>query len=301
MGKPIRIAISGASGFLGINLCYFLSKENTELVTFVRDETEVEIQKKLKGISTTILLDEYLARVINPETLHDIDFVIHLASYAPAQHSAGDLDQLIDSNIRLGLHLADTAVRVGAKFLNIGTNWQHFEGRSYSPVSLYAATKQAMQDLLEYYSQVEGLSLIQLDLSDTYGVNDSRNKLIPQLIEASQSGKHVNLTDGTQLIDLVNIEDILKAIWTIINNWENHIEIGKFSISSESLLKVSDLVEHFESIFDCNLSKTWGAIPGHRRQMKKSMAAHPLPLGWKASISIEAGLRQLKNATNKLN
>ena len=152
-----RIAISGASGFVGFNLCKFLYSQGVELTTFVRSNTHPKARQELESISKVYELGVDLTETINPDLLSNIDFVIHLASYAPAVHKINDLDQLIDSNIRLGLHLANAASSSGSKFLNIGTNWQHYEGDLYNPVTLYAATKQAMQDLLQYFLQINSI------------------------------------------------------------------------------------------------------------------------------------------------
>ena len=293
MEREIRVVITGASGFIGSHLCDYLQNQNVDIITPVRESTNIEAVKRLEAFTKVILIEDDISKSINSEVLNGVDFVIHLASYAPAEHSEKDLDLLLNSNIRLGLHLAEAANKVGAKFLNIGTNWQHFEGAEYSPVSLYAATKQAMQDLLLFYSQVQNLSVVQLDLSDTYGVNDFRNKLIPKLIQASKSSEEVQLTDGTQLIDLVNVEDIVKAIWKIMNSWDLHSKLGKFSVTSKSLITVEDLVDNFERTFECRLNKNWGSVTGNPRKMYKSMAFHQLPIDWEPEITLEEGLKKI--------
>ena len=74
-------------------------------------------------------------------------------------------------------------------------------------MSLYAATKQAFTDLLVFYAEVEGLAVHTLELMDTYGPGDPRAKLIPFLLRAGAEGTTVEMTDGTQLIDLVHVDD----------------------------------------------------------------------------------------------
>ena len=289
------IAITGASGFVGLNLCKFLHSQGMEIVTFVRPITNSKVRAELETISEVFEIGENLIESVNIETFRNIEFIIHLASYAPSEHLSEDLDRLIDSNIRLGLHLANTASLTGSKFLNIGTNWQHFEGNLYNPVSLYAASKQAMQDLVEYFTQAGKLSAIQLDLSDTYGRDDVRDKLIPKLIRHSVSHEPLALSDGNQFIDLVNVYDVVSAIWAIVSNWDDHAERGKYSISSDALITVKELVSTFEKIFECELDKNWGGFSGSSRKMFKSMAIHPRPAGWSPQISLEDGLRELRS------
>ena len=64
---------------------------------------------------------------------------------------------------------------VGVKILvNTGTSWQHYENKDYSPVNLYAATKQSFEAILQYYVEVASLKAITLKLFETYGLDDPR-------------------------------------------------------------------------------------------------------------------------------
>ncbi len=109
--------------------------------------------------------------------------------------------------------LAEAATGVpGLRFVNTGTVWQHFDAAPYSPVSLYAATKQAFADILVFYGEVAGLSVHTIELMDTYGRDDPRAKLIPFLLRAGAEGTTVEMTDGTQLIDLVHVDDAVGAL-----------------------------------------------------------------------------------------
>jgi nucleoside-diphosphate-sugar epimerase len=293
MAATKRIAISGASGFVGLNLCQFLHSQDCELITFIRPSTNQKVKSDLELISKVIVLNDKLTESINKHALQGVDYVIHLASYAPAEHQVDDLDKLIDANIRLGLHLVNTASQVGARFLNIGTNWQHFEGATYSPVSLYAATKQALEDILEYFIQVTTIDAIQLDLSDTYGLNDSRDKLIPKLVRTVKNSEPLFLTKGDQLIDLVHVNDVVNAIWTILQEWNQHAIERKFSITSGKLITVRQLIEIFEEVSGVILMKQWGAVPENSRRMLHSMAIHSTPLNWKPRIDLASGIVEL--------
>ena len=95
--------------------------------------------------------------------------------------------------------------------MNTGTVWQHFDAAPYSPVSLYAATKQAFADVFVFYAEVQGLAVHTLELMDTYGPDDPRASCSPSSC-APRDGHAVELTDGTQLIDLVHVDDAARAL-----------------------------------------------------------------------------------------
>ena len=76
----------------------------------------------------------------------------------------------------------------------------------------YTATKQALDDILTYYSAVEGLGWTRLILGDTYGVGDTRGKLLSLLLDAAVTGKSVEAASGHQLWEALNVNDVVVAL-----------------------------------------------------------------------------------------
>ena len=74
---------------------------------------------------------------------------------------------MVDANVHFGAGVLEACTAVGASLISASTVWQHFEGRPYAPVSAYAATKQAFDDLAEYYALFEDLPWTRLVLGDT--------------------------------------------------------------------------------------------------------------------------------------
>ena len=93
--------------------------------------------------------------------------------------------------------------------MNTGSYSQHYGGRAYSPVSLYAATKQAFQDILQFYCEVRGLRAVTLELPDTYGPDDKRPKLFSLLDRVARSGETLQMSPGEQLLDLLHVDDVV--------------------------------------------------------------------------------------------
>src|SRR5207247_1687541 len=89
--------------------------------------------------------------------------------------------------------------------------WQHFGGEEYHPADLYAATKQAFVDVLRYFVEAAALEVVTLELYDSYGLDDARVKLMPALRRAALDGGRIALTDGRQQLDLVHVDDVVRA------------------------------------------------------------------------------------------
>src|SRR5690606_40584249 len=66
--------------------------------------------------------------------------------------------------------------------INTSSYSQHVNQEHYNPNSLYAATKQAYEDILRFYSTK--LNIINLVLFDNFGPNDPRPKIMNLLYKS---------------------------------------------------------------------------------------------------------------------
>jgi nucleoside-diphosphate-sugar epimerase len=142
------------------------------------------------------------------------DVTFHLASLYLADHRPDQVADLVASNVLLTAQLAEALTdREGtqARLINTGTGWQHHHGAAYLPVNLYAATKQAGADLLRYYCDARGLSGLTLKLFDTYGIGDTRRKLVQLLIDAALGGEPLAMSPGEQTVDMTHVDDVVDA------------------------------------------------------------------------------------------
>ncbi len=204
-----RALITGVTGFIGGHLASLLLREGWEVAALVRAESDTaaldpRIQiHRIAGEAGGLI-----------EILHDVrpDIVFHLASLYLTDHTAEQVQDLVASNVLFPALLAEAMTATGCRRLvNTGTAWQHFGMSGYNPVNLYAATKQAALDLLRYHCDARELSLITLELFDTYGRGDPRRKLVQLLIDAALSGEPLGMSPGEQVIDLTHVEDVAEA------------------------------------------------------------------------------------------
>lgn len=291
------IHITGASGFLGSNLCRHFLKNGFQVNAIVRQGS----LKKITGFfgenfKTTIIDLEKLDQL--SFTLEKDDYVIHTASIDPAINEFV-IEDLLDVNISLALKLMIMCAKSESRFLNIGTNWQHYKNRDYSPVSLYAASKEAHQVFQKYFIEVEELDAKTIELCDTYGTNDPRNKLLPLLMNYELNAPEIELTDGHQLVDYLHIDDVVRAIDKIIENWDSNIDPDRMSLTSNKLITVRKLVELCNSVRKGKIPVSFGKVkPRNKRQMEESWAKYPTPKGWHASITLVTGLKELNFQNN---
>ena len=194
------------------------------------------------------------------------------------------------------MRVAEAAAQVPRRvFVNAGTAWQHVDGEPYRPKGLYAATKQAFEDVLRYYADADQLHVVTLNLYDSYGPDDPRGKLVSALVNAARSGKHLDMTSGRQLIDLVHVDDVVRAFSHAFSLARGmpFCEARAFAVSSGQAVSLRELVGIVEAIVGHPLDVTWGAREDRANEMLTPWyAGDPLP-GWSPRIKLVDGLGAL--------
>ena len=208
-----RVAlVTGVTGFVGGALARRLADDGWDVHAIVRPHSDLN---ELRGMPERISLHEHDGSTGNLVEILGAckpDVVFHLASLFLADHRPEQVVGLVESNLLFSTQLLEAmTLNKCLRLINTGTSWQHYESDEYRPVNLYAATKQAFQDIIAYYNDARGLSCITLKLFDTYGPGDKRRKLINILIDAAMSGETLEMSPGEQVIDLMHIDDVVAA------------------------------------------------------------------------------------------
>lgn len=204
--------ITGATGFIGGRLAERLSQQGWAVHAVVRPRPEGAAAITLPSNVRAHAYDGSMARL--EAILSDVrpDLVFHLASLFLVDHAPAQAGELVRSNVLFPTMLVEAAIGAGCnRMINVGTAWQHYRSSDYEPVNLYAATKQAYQDILQFYASASGLSCITLKLFDTYGPGDPRRKLIPALVNFARSGGELSMSRGDQILDLCHVDDVIDA------------------------------------------------------------------------------------------
>jgi nucleoside-diphosphate-sugar epimerase len=288
--------VTGISGFVGSHLGKSLIEKSWDVHGIV-----------LPGIDTSELREAMPAARFHEydgttETVSRIvkecrpTVVFHLASLFISDHVEKDIFPLISSNVLLGTQLAEAMKINGCRRLvNTGTSWQHFENAGYRPVNLYSATKQAFEDILQYYVESGALSVINLKLFDTYGPNDKRPKLFSILKEAGLSRKPLKMSPGKQLIDLVHIDDVVDAFLLAaeLSGRKGATRMDSYAVSSGHPLELKELVVLVEKAFGRSIPVLWGERPYRLREVMVPWNTGNPPPGWKPQIPLEKGLAEI--------
>jgi len=292
-----KVLVTGATGFVGSHLCRCLIKNGECNVHLIVRPTSKLTQ--LEDVKEDVYIHVYDGTIKNMvQILKEVspDLVYHLASLFISEHQSAHVDDLIRSNILFATQLVEAMVQSDClKLINTGTSWQHYQNKDYSPVNLYAATKQSFEDILQYYVEVHKLDVITLKLYDTYGPDDSRPKLINLLMRIAETGEELTMSPGEQFIDLVYIDDVvvafLKAAECMLAGKVRGHE--RYTVSSGKPIQLRELVELFEKVCGKKLNVKWGERPYRKREVMVPFSPFDSVPGWKPEISLKEGLLRL--------
>jgi nucleoside-diphosphate-sugar epimerase len=278
-----RILLTGITGFIGMNLAAQLINENFSVYALVRQESHFQnLSPLLRDKVTFIYIDQKESLV---EILKNIkpDLVIHLASLFLSDHEYENVGDLIQSNILLGTQLLEAMVQNNVElFINTGTSWQYYESETYRPVNLYAATKKAFEDIVDYYIDAKNLKVITLNLFDTYGDNDKRKKIMSLLEKIAQSGECLEMSPGNQKIDLVHIDDVVSAYMIALKyllNGETKY-LGSYAVTSGQAISLKVLAERYSKFINKELKIKWGGRPYRPREVMIPWQSGKVLPGW---------------------
>lgn len=294
----MKVFLTGATGFIGSQLVKRLLGDNHEVAILVREHSDLSVlHDALPKISVHIHDGSYLSlHAALAQTQPDV--VCHVASLFLAQHQPEDVTRLIESNLGMPTQLLEAMQQLGLRrLINTGTSWQHFEDAAYNPVNLYAATKQAFENLLAYYVSAHGFQAITLKLFDTYGPGDTRTKLFSLLRKTARSGVKLRMSPGEQLLDLVYIDDVLDAYLLAMHRLPSIGAAECYAVSNPERLTLKDLVQVYGAVVGKDLQIEWGGLPYRPRETMQPCTHQPRLPGWQPHISLQQGIARMEADT----
>jgi nucleoside-diphosphate-sugar epimerase len=285
-----RAIVSGITGHLGIELARQLRAQGIEIFGLTRQDVAPD---------HPVLALAHLHRIAGrTQTLIDIfkriqpEAVFHLAGLSRRNHVSEDVVPFVEANILLGTQILEAMRLSGCgQIVTAGTYLQHFDTDGYRAFNLYAATKQAFEDLLAYYVDACGVTAVRLTLCDIYSEHDRRPKLMTDIVNSWASGVPLHLREARARIDLIHVADaaaaFLQAARLIESAGIPAQSLTRYSVSSGRDLTASELVELFERVSGKTLNVVQGNAAPVRNLTPWRGAAMP---GWVPRISLEDGI-----------
>jgi nucleoside-diphosphate-sugar epimerase len=284
--------ITGATGYLGYHLTTRLLNAGHSVHAIVQPLSDTARLRSLTGdlhvhpIFSDSPRIRQLIGDVRPEVIH------HLAAARSGKSAGQDFETVLRVNVLFGVNLAEAVMAAGrGRIVVAGSWWQYDPDGQVSPNNLYGASKQALYDLLRYYSRRHSVPIASLVLYDVYGPGDWRNRLTSLLCRASR-GETIAMTPGEQKIELVHIDDVVAA-FEIAGQPDFSGAESPFFVGTGTVMSIREIAALFGRIAGKPLALQWGAMayPSHT-VISPCRPTRTLP-GWMPRHSIEEGLAQV--------
>ena len=241
----MKIAVTGASGFIGRHVLDALSSEKVEVYAITRDASKLaNLNKSINVIEVDIhnCDSNVFERVGSPDVL------IHLAwdglpNYKSLHHFETELPKqyhFLKRIIEAGL----TTLLVTGTCFEYGMQSGALSAEMLTkPNNPYGYAKDALRKQLEFLKTAKPFNLIWARLFYMYGENQPSTSLYPKLKEAVLHGDKVfNMSGGEQLRDYLSVDEVARQIVSLV--LAQH-DIGVINICSGKPISVHEQVKRW--------------------------------------------------------
>lgn len=290
----MRILITGITGYIGSHLARELLQEH-EVFGLVRDPIHTEYLEDIQERLKLLVYDGTYESMESALQQSKPDLIYHLATYYTGSHDGKVLPAMLAANITLGAYLLEAMTKAGCKnIIYASTVMEYYQTDSYCPVNLYAATKRAFSDLMYYYADAGWIRTGILVLSDTYGPDDHRPKILNLIQQHIDTEQPIALSQGNQQYAVVYIDDVVRAFIMAGSQlcegaWNGQI----FQVLPQEILTLRQTVEKMMQIHGGILLAEWGKRPAAVREMEEVVCCYPCVPGWSPQVSLDIGLRKI--------
>lgn len=217
-----KILITGATGFVGRQICKALADKNVDLRCVVRKGKENHLTDfpNVELVSTSDLFAEKTDWWINQ--CSGIDTVIHAAWYTePGKYLQSELNSHC---LQGSLNLAEGAIKACVRrFVGLGTCFEYDLSAGLlsidtplKPTTPYAGAKASLYLGLDHWLQMHSVEFAWCRLFYLYGEGEDSRRLVPYLRSKLENGEPAELTSGNQIRDFLDVADAGRMIADLV-------------------------------------------------------------------------------------
>lgn len=262
----MNILVTGGAGFIGSSLVDSLINEGHNVVCLDNFNDYYDVSIKEKNVSIHISNPNYeLVRgsiedkniVDNLFKRHQFDIVVHLAARAGVRPSIEAPLEYIKTNIYGTTIILDAMQRYGVAkmiFASSSSVYGNCTADKFSedlkisePISPYAATKSACEQICYTYHHLYGIKVVCLRFFTVYGPRQRPDLAIRKFVEKIDKGEPIQMYgDGNTCRDYTFILDIVDGIKRAIAYDKSGYEI--FNLGGGEPITLVRMIETIEKV-----------------------------------------------------
>ena len=256
----MKIAITGATGFIGQHVRKALAKTNHAVVLVARRS---EKAGEITARESIVAADLHQERTDWFELFGKPDAVLHLAwgglpNYMDAYH--------VEVELPMQSKFLKALIESGLKKLVVtGTCYEYgmssgalSEDQETNPNTPYGIAKDSLKKEIFELQQSKNFDLTWARIFYPYGEGQSENSLYSQLKNAILSNQEFLMGNGRQVLDFIQVEKVASSLLSLLISCTN---LGVVNIGSGKPQTVAAFVQEQIQIFQSDLVPSFGSIP----------------------------------------
>lgn len=304
--------MTGGAGFIGSHIADAFLARGDRVVVLDNFDSMYGRERKLRNLAALraaprgSLVEADLVSERDLATLFgdfDFDLVIHLAAKAGIRESMRDPVAYLRANVEGTANLLQTMERAGCRNLVFASSSSVYgnnpttpfrEDDAVHPISIYAMTKKAGEDLCHVYHRMHDLSAICLRFFTVYGPRQRPGMAIHKFVRGILDGTPIPVFgDGSLARDYTYVDDIVAGVmaaselvadrptFEILNLGSGHpVTLAELVGALGRILEVEPRVAQ-EPVPPVDVDRTHADIGRARRV-----------LGYRPSVDLDIGLRR---------
>ena len=314
----MKILITGGAGFIGSNLADRLLSVGHDVVVVDNFNDYYDVSLKEKNVSANLNNPHYklyrvdicdrdaIARVFSD---NNIDVVVHLAARAGVRPSLENPVAYVETNIlgtvnileQMKLHNIKKLVFASSSSVYGNCSAEKFSEdlKVTEPISPYAATKSACEQIIYTYHHLYKINAVCLRFFTVYGPRQRPDLAIRKFVEKIESGTPIDMYgDGSTRRDYTYIDDIISGICAAIKYDKTGYEI--INLGGGEPITLKRMIETIEKVL--GKSAIINKQPMQPGDVDKTVCdwkkANNL-LGYTPQTTFEQGIKKFKEWKNE--
>jgi nucleoside-diphosphate-sugar epimerase len=309
-----RIAVSGASGFIGSYLLNELSKHSKAAFGLSRKKTKI---KKLKVLKIDLNKEQDIKKIIKK-----FDIFFHFAADTNLNRAEKNPHQNFTSNVKPILNLINHSIKLKKKikiiFASTGTvyglNKKKYvtEEDTPSPITVYDKHKLLVEKILKTYTSFNIIDSVSLRIQSVYGKSlvkskDNTRGVLNKIIKKSLTNRYISVYGGGNYFrNYIHVSDLVNAFLTAgLNKKINGMVLNVGSSKTFKFIDVCKIIRN--EIFNLKNKKIKILYPNwpinidliNKRKYVLNCNKFKKITHWKEKIKIVSGIRSTVNSFQK--
>ena len=298
MAKMTQLLVIGGTGFIGHHLLSHAVEKNwivTSLsLTLPNAERHVSTVNYLCG---DILDLKQIEKILRNK---DFDYVVNLGGYVNHTLFREGGRQQVEEHFTAIQNLITVLSREKLRrFIQVGSSDEYgnalapqHEHFREAPISPYSLGKVATTHFMQMLHQTEAFPVVILRLFLTYGPGQNEERFLPQIIKGCLNDRRFPTSAGEQLRDFCYIEDVVRAIFLVLENDTVNGEV--FNIASGQPVSIRSVIDSIQGLIGKG-QPSYGEMPyrpGENMCLYADIKKAKKLLQWEATYNLEDGLKK---------